>query len=324
LRAGRAAILIRGAALHDGDALRWAGRIAAATGAALYSDTFAPRLRRGAGVVPVQRMPYRAADALAALAGVRTLILVGSQPPVAFFAYPGQPSELTPDGTDLLTLAHPHEDGPAALEAVARALGLTETSAAVVQPARHGPAQPESGVLDAVRIHQGLARLLPEDAIVSDEGVTASFTGYPQLADAAPHDVVQLTGGAIGDGLPVATGAAIAAPHRPVIVIEGDGSAMYTVQALWTQARERLDVTTIIVANNSYAVLADELDRVGATAGPSASAVLDLHDPVIDWVRLAGSMGVDATSVADGPAFDAALRDALAAPGPHLIEARTR
>ena len=323
LRAGDAALLIRGAALHD-EGLDWAGRIAAATGARLFSATFAPRLRRGRGIVPVTRMPYRAADAQAALAGVRTLILVGTQAPIAFFAYPGQPSELTPAGTRVAALTHPHEDGTAALEAVARGLGLGPSSPTTASPRPAlAAAGPLGDALDVARIYRGLARLLPEDAIVSDEAVTASFAGYPLLADAAPHDVLQLTGGAIGDGLPVATGAAIAAPGRPVIALEGDGSAMYTVQALWTQARENLDVTTIVFANRSYAVLADELARVGATApGPAATSMLDLHDPVIDWVALAGSMGVRAASVADGPAFDAALERALREPGPHLIEAR--
>lgn len=321
LRAGNAALLIRGTALHD-EGLQWAGRIALATGARLFSDTFAPRLHRGAGVVPVARMPYRAADAQRALAGVRTLILVGTQAPIAFFACPGQPSELTPAGTEVLTLAHPHESGAAALEAVARALGLTQSDAATASTAR-ATDSPFGTELDVVRVYQGLARLLPEGAVISDEAVSSGFVGYPHLAGAAPHDILELAGGAIGDGLPVATGAAIAAPDRPVISLEGDGSGLYTVQALWTQARENLDVTTIIFANRSYAVLVDELTRVGATRpGPAATSMLDLHDPVVDWVPLATSLGVEATSVTDGPSFDAALSTALRESGPHVIEAR--
>ncbi len=321
LREGSAAIMIRGTALYD-QGLTAAGRIARLTGARLFSDTFAPRLRRGRGVPRVERMPYRAADALAALAGTRTLILVGTQAPLAFFAYPGQSTVLTPEGTRVLVLAQPHEDGSAALEALADVLGIPET--ALSSAASHVISAGGSlgDTWNVARLYRSVARLLPEDAIISDEAVTASFSGYELLADAAPHDILQLTGGAIGDGIPVATGAAVAAPGRRVVSLEGDGSAMYTVQALWTQAREQLDITTVVFANRSYAVLADELNRVGAHGGGhSAASMLDLHNPTINWVELAGSMGIEATSVTDGTGFDIAFAAAMRSRGPRLIEA---
>lgn len=318
LRGGDAALLLRGAELHADGGLEAAGRIAAATGCRLFCDTFAPRLYRGQGVVEVERLPYRAADALRALAGVRTLVLVGTQAPIAFFAYPNLPSELTPEGTGVLTLAHPHEDPIRALEAVADALGPAERPV----PRRGVTTGPTGDELTVHRVYSGVSRLLPEGAIVSDEAITASFLGDPLLAGAAPHDLLQLTGGAIGDGIPVATGAALAAPDRPVVTLEGDGSAMYTFQGLWTQARERLDVTTVVFANRSYAVLNAELEGVEAVAGPAAASMLDLGDPDIDWVRLAEGLGVPAVAVDSGPAFDAAFAEALAHRGPNLIEAR--
>jgi acetolactate synthase-1/2/3 large subunit len=318
LRAGRAGILLRGAALR-GPGLRAAGRIAAQTGARLICDTFAPRIERGAGRVAVERMPYRPPEAIAFLQGIETLILVGSQPPVAFFAYPDQPSELTPPGCRSLVLAHPHEDGPAALEALADTIGARRTASL---SEHRPPGMPSDRALDNETIMRIVGHYLPENAIVTDEILTAGFAHYPLLETAAPHDYLNLTGGAIGNMVPVATGAAIACPDRRVISLQGDGSAMYTLQALWTQARERLDVTTIIYANRSYGVLTQELQRVGAeAAGPKALSMLDLTDPSLDWVKLAEGMGVEATRVDTAHGLSTALQSSLASSGPHLIEA---
>jgi acetolactate synthase-1/2/3 large subunit len=319
LRSGHpVALLLRGEALR-GPGLRAAGRIAAATGARLVCDTFAPRIERGAGRVPVERLPYRPEPAIALLQGTRTLILVGTQAPIAFFAYPGQPSELTPPGCEPIVLAHPHEDGTAALEALAEAIGARRLGA-VTQ--HRPPALPPDRALDPEAVMRIVAHLLPENAIISDESLTAGFPHYGLLEPAAPHDHLNLSGGAIGGGIPLATGAAIACPDRKVINLQGDGSAMYTLQALWTQAREKLDVVTVVFANRSYKVLLDELRIVGAgEPRPKASSVLDLHDPSLDWVQLAEGMGVEAVRVTDTRAFADVFRSAVTSHGPRLIEA---
>jgi acetolactate synthase I/II/III large subunit len=318
LHGGRAALLLRGEALR-GRGLQAAGRIAAATGARLIGDTFAPRLEGGAGRVAVELLPYRPSPAIASLQGLKTLILVGTQAPVAFFAYPDQPSELTPPGCEPLVLAHPHEDGAAALEAVADAIGASRPAAVPVQRA---PELPGEGKLDAAAIMRIVSHFLPDNAIISDEAITGARPYYSLLETAAPHDHLNLTGGAIGDGMPVATGAAIACPDRKVISLQADGSAMYTLQALWTQAREKLDVTTIIYANRSYRILVEELRAVGATeGGAKALSMFDLHDPTLDWVRLAEGMGVEAVRVDHTGAFADAVRSAIGGRGPRLIEA---
>ena len=319
LRGGRkVAFLLRGAALR-GAGLQAAGRIATQTGARLICDTFAPRVERGAGRVAVERLPYRPPEAIAFLKDIETLIVVGGQPPVAFFAYPDQPSELTPPGCRSLMLAHPHEDGPAALEALADLVGARR---AAVLSARRLPELPSDRELDNETIMRIVGHHLPDNAIVTDEILTAGFAHYPMLETAAPHDYLNLTGGAIGNMVPVATGAAIACPDRKVVSLQGDGSAMYTLQALWTQAREKLDVVTIIYANRSYGVLNQELQRVGAReAGPKAMSMLDLHDPSLDWVKMAEGMGVEATRVDTAHGLSSALKSAISGRGPRLIEA---
>ncbi|NVO15100.1 MAG: acetolactate synthase large subunit [Rhodoplanes sp.] len=317
LRAGKTALLLRGDVLR-GAGLAAAGRIAAATGARLVCDTFAPRIERGAGRVVVERLTYRPGPAVEMLSGTATLILVGAQTPIAFFGYPDQPSELVPEGCTPLVLAHPHEDGVAALEAVADALGATTPPA----PApRRTPERPPAGALDPGSLMRIVGRHLPDHGIVSDESITGGFLHYTVLDTAAPHDYLNLAGGAIGDGLPVATGAALACPDRKTVVLQADGSAMYTLQALWTQAREKLDVVTIIYANRAYKVLMDELHLVGAVERGQARALFDLGDPTLDWVRLAEGMGVEAVRVDDTRGFEDAFAAAVAARGPRLIEA---
>lgn len=315
---GKTAILMRGAVLH-GDGLRAAGRIAAKTGAGLFCDTFPPRLRSGAGSPVVEMLPYRGKDILRRLGEYAHLLLVGAEPPVSFFAYPDQESWLTPPGCAISTLSHPHEDGNAALTALAEALDAPESGhLAPFAP----PALPPHGPLTAEDVMRVVAALLPENAIVADEGITSTLPYAGLLATAAAHDAIPITGGSIGDGLPLATGAAIAAPDRKVVCLEGDGSAMYTLQALWTQARERLDVVNVIYANRSYAVLNQELHMVQAASGGNrARSLLDLHDPSLDWVRLAEGMGVSAVRARTTQAFAAAFAAALGQPGPHLIEA---
>ncbi|HLZ84789.1 MAG TPA: acetolactate synthase large subunit [Caulobacteraceae bacterium] len=318
LKSGKtSAILLRGAALKD-EGLAAAGRIAVATGARLFCDTFAPRLARGAGRVAVERIPYFAEQIVETFATVEQLILVGAKPPVSFFAYPGKPSWGLPEGADYHYLAHAHEDGVAALEALAEALGAAKAGLRLAPLAI--PDAP-TGRLNQYSAGQVIARHMPEGAILSDEGATASGGTMLATVGAPPHDHLSLTGGAIGQGVPLATGAAVACPGRKVVCIQGDGGAMYTLQALWTQAREKLDVTTVIFANHSYAILNVELARVGArNVGPKALSMLDLHNPELDFVKLAQGMGVEASRAETLEDFDAHFADAMARPGPRLIE----
>ena len=314
----KSAILMRGAALKEG-ALVAAGRIAAKSGARLLCDTFAPRIQRGAGRVLVERIPYFAEQIVEFLEGTEQLILVGAKPPVSFFAYPGKESWCTPEGCEILYLAHPHEDGPAALDAVAAAIGAPAEPANVA--ALKLPDAP-AGKLDSFSVGAVVARHLPENAIISDEAATSGIGSAIATMTAAPHDHLSLTGGAIGQGLPLATGAAVACPDRKVVCLHGDGGAMYTLQALWTQARERLDVVNVIFANRSYAILNVELARVGAqNPGPKALSVLDLHNPELDWVKLAEGMGVEASRAETAEEFEEQFSSAVKAKGPRLIEA---
>ncbi|WP_419786263.1 acetolactate synthase large subunit [Pseudodesulfovibrio sp.] len=314
----KTAILLRGGALY-GPGLAAAGRVAAATGAVLFCDTFTQRLRAGAGAPVVERLPYRGKAVLERLGEFEQLLLVGAEPPVSFFAYPDQASWLTPEHCDIITLAHASEDGNAAMVALADALDAPAKGAvALLAP----PELPADGPLTAKDVMRIVAALLLEEAILTDEGITSTLPYSGLLATAAPHDYLPLTGGSIGDILPLSTGVAVAAPDRKVVCLEGDGSAMYTLQALWTQARENLDVVTIIYANRSYAVLNQELKLVQAEAGgQNALSILDLHNPSLDWVQLAGGMGVEAVRTETTKGFADALASALRQKGPRLIEA---
>lgn len=311
------ALLVGGRVVADDHGVALGSRIAAATGAKYLAETFPARLRRGAGVPGVERLGYLAEFAEAQLAGVEKLIVVDTKAPVSFFAYPGKSSDLVPEGCDVLVLCERDQDVAGALEALADAVDAP-AEAVLVESAR--PALPD-GALDAQTLAQALGALLPEDAIVSDEGNTSGLFVAGATEGCPAHDWLCLTGGAIGQGLPVATGAALAAPDRPVICLQSDGSAMYTIQALWTQARESLDVTTIILNNRSYAILNLELSRVGADEpGPVAKSMLDLSNPDLDFVAMAQGHGVPAERVDDVASFAAAFTKALAEPGPHLIE----
>ncbi len=312
-----AALFLGGTACRE-PGLVAASRIAAATGAKLLCETFPARLERGTGLPAVDRLAYLAEHATKQLDGLRHLVLVDAKSPVSFFAYPGRPSDLVPDGCEVHVLARPSDDAAAALEALARAVGAPD-DAAVLQPPR--PPDLPTGPLTPRGVADVLGHLLPEDAIVSDEGNTAGAYAARATAGAPRHDWLCLTGGAIGQGLPVAIGAAIACPGRRVIALQADGSAMYTPQSLWTMARERLDVTMLLLNNRSYAVLNMELDRVGATAGgPRAKAMLDLSDPELDMVALASATGVPASRATTCEELAAQLAASLDTPGPMLID----
>jgi acetolactate synthase I/II/III large subunit len=319
LRSGEPAALLLGGAALDERALVAASRVARTAGAKLLAEVFPARLQRGAGLPAVERLGYFAEFVMAQLQGVRHLVLVDAPAPVSFFAYPDKPSSLVPDGCEVHTLALDADDVSLALEHLAGALGA-QASAAVVQAAAR-PDRP-TGALTAETVAHAVGAVLPEGAIVADEAQTGGLYASGATAGAPRHDWLTLTGGAIGQGLPLATGAAVACPDRPVICLEADGSAMYTLQALWTQAREGLNVTTVLLDNRSYAILNIELGRVGAGAGgPRAQSLLDLSNPNLDFVALAQGMGVDASRPETAQDLTTALERAIGEPGPHLISA---
>lgn len=312
------ALYLGGRALRE-ESLAAAGRIAKATGARILCETLPARLQRGAGRVPVERLPYFAEQASEILSGFEQLVLVGATAPVSFFAYPGKQSILTPENCEILQLAEVHQDTAAALQAVALKLGADA-------PAETAGAAPEtpspSGILSPLAIAQSLVQLMPDNAIVSDEAATCGLPMFPATVNAPPHEWMTITGGAIGQGLPLSLGAAIACPDRKVIALQADGSAMYTVQALWSMARENTDVTVVIFNNRSYAILNIELARVGAgQPTPKTLSMLDLSRPDINWVEISQGMGVPATRATTAEEFHQQFAEAMASHGPRLIEA---
>ena len=319
LASGEETVLFLGGDVMGVDGLLAAGQVAAGTGARLMSETFPPRAARGAGLPDVPRLPYPPGMAIAALAGAKHLVLAGATSPVHFFAYPGGvPGHPVPEGCTVLVLSAPGEDGIAALRA------LAERVAPDAEPTLIEASRPElpTGELTPRALSAAVGALMPEGAIIVDEALT-SGVGLNELTSGAPrHDWLSLTGGAIGEGLPMALGAAVACPDRPVIGIQADGSAMYTISALWTYAREQLDITTIICDNGAYAILEQELTRVGAqNYGQRARRLLELNGPDLDFVALAQGMGVPASRATTAEDLADQLRKALAETGPHLIDA---
>ncbi len=315
---GRCALLLGGQALRE-PALLAAARIAAQCGVKLLAEVFPTRLTRGAGLPAVERIAYLAEMAGVQLAGIEHLVLVDAKAPVSFFAYPGKPSDLVPQSCSVHTLAAPEQDAVASLQKLVAALGAGQTQPPLQAAAR--PTRPR-GALTAPKVCKAVGHLLPEGAILIDEAITSGLMLGVMTAGCPRHDLITLTGGAIGQGLPNAVGAAIACPQRPVIALVGDGTAMYTLQALWTMARERLHVVSIVFNNASYSVLNVELERVGAgEGGAKARAQLDLNGPQLNFAHLAQGMGVHAVRATTAEDFCKALEYALATPGPHLIEA---
>ena len=315
---GKKAFLLGGRALRA-PTLMAIARIAAHSGAKLFAEVFPTRLERGAGLPPVERIAYLAELASVQLADIDQLILVDAKAPVSFFAYPGKKSYLVPDACQLHELVSGTQEVMGSLEKLSWSLGAGHAVPALQAPNR--PGRPR-GKFTADKVCKAIGHLLPENAIIVDEAQTSGIM-LPMFTAGAPrHDLITLTGGAIGQGLPNAVGAAIACPDRKVIALAGDGSAMYTIQALWTMAREKLDVITIIFANRSYAILNVELQRVGAVgAREKAKAQLDLRNPPLDFVAMGQSMGVASTRATTTEEFLSAFEHALGTPGPHLIEA---
>ncbi len=318
LRSGEPTAIMVGGNATRGPGLAAAARIAEATGARLLCETFPTRLERGAGIPAVDRLAYFAEAATAQLNGVKHLVLAGAKSPVSFFAYPGMPSDLVPAGCEVHVLA-PYNGAADALIALADevAPGTVAPVAAAARP------QLPTGALTSASAADVIGALLPERAIVVDESNTSGLLLAQATAGAPAHDWLTLTGGAIGYGIPAAVGAAVAAPDRPVLCLESDGSAMYTISGLWTQARENLDVTTVLYNNGAYDILRVELARVGAgsSPGPKALNLLDLSNPTMDFVSISEGMGVPARRVSTAGEFTEALRAAFAEPGPHLIDA---
>ncbi len=319
LRSGEPSALLLGPPATRESTLRTAGCISGATGCRLLCDTFPTRVERGGGLPAVERVGYFPEQALHQLGNVAHLIIVGTRAPVAFFGYPDLPSSLVPEGCRVHVLAEPDEDVAGALDALADGLGATPGGASA---APESSFERPTGALTPQSLAAAVIALQPEDAIVMDEGATSSGAYFPTSDGAPRHTFLALTGGAIGQGLPCATGAAIACPDRPVIALQADGSAAYTLQALWTQARESLDVTTILCANRAYRILQLELRRAGiAEPGPHARDLTDLSGPAIDWEGIATGFGVPAATATTADGLVRELARALGEPGPHLIEA---
>jgi acetolactate synthase I/II/III large subunit len=314
----RTGILLGGRTLRE-RGLAAAARIAAATGTKLFAEMFPARLQRGAGLPAVERLYYWPELASAQLDGLEHLILVDARAPVSFFAYPGKKSSLIPDGCEVHELAPPTSDALTSLEELVQALDATDAKPTLQQRAM--PLRPE-GPLNAEKVCQAVGAVLPEGAIVSDEAITSGTALPRNTAGASRHDLLTLTGGAIGQGLPVAVGAAIACPERPVIALQADGSALYTIQALWTMVREQLDVTVVLFNNRAYSILETELARAGVNdAGRKARAQLALDDPDLDFVELGSGLGIPSLRVDAAEQLTGTLAEAIADPGPHLIEA---
>ena len=313
----KTAILVSNSVLEDVATLALLQGIADKTGATILAPTSSRRTERGQGRAAMAKVPYPINEAIACLAPYSRAILIETLPPVAFFAYPGKPSLLLPGDCAQVTLVGVDGDGQAAIAALADRIGAKRSTGNDTAM----PARPQSGAITLANIGAALANALPEDAIVVDEAISSGGATFGAGDSARPNSWLALTGGSIGIGIPLSAGAAIACPQRPVITIQGDGSAMYTIQGLWTQAREGSNVTTIILANQSYEILKHELHNVGAQPGQDALDMLNLDRPHLDFVALARGMGVPGRRVEDVADLMRAIEDAAKEPGPYLIEA---
>ena len=318
-KGAKAVLLMSGKALY-GKGLEAAGKIAASTGARLVAETFAARMERGAGAVACERLPYFPEEIDAFLATTETLLLVGSKSPASFFAYQGKESSRVPEACDVITLAAETDDIVSTLEALVEELSAANAESVRVQRV----AIPQmSGKLCPQGVGSVLNNMIPEDAIISDEGNTSGLATFAMTANAPKHEILAVTGGSIGLGLPLAVGAALAAPERKNICLQGDGGAMYTPQALWTMARENLDITVVIFNNASYCILNVEAMRTGiaANATDKLTDMLNIGNPTIDWTALATAQGVSATRAETVEEFADQFQLAINNKGPNLIEA---
>ena len=319
LRSGEPVLLLLSGAGLSERGLAVAERIRRASGAELMCPAQVARVARGRGLPRVDRIPFPIDGGIKALSRFRHIVLCAANPPTAFFAYPNKPSLLAPPDCRMHVLAKPDEDTLDALERLADALGPGSRAADVYTASVNEPAR---GAPTSESFARGLSARLPEHAIVVDDAVSFGRGFFPLTFDAAPHDWLQVTGGSIGFALPAATGAAVASPGRKVVCLQGDGGAMYSLPALWTQTRERLDVVTVIFSNRAYKVLLGEMAGVGAgtSAGPAARRLIELTDPTLDWIKLAEGQGVEAARADSMERFDEIFVSALSRRGPMLIE----
>lgn len=321
LTSGKKSMLFLSGVTLEEPGLTLCGKIRAATGVDLISQTSNRRVDRGAGRVAVAKLPYVIDLAIDMLAPYENILLIGAKEPVGFFAYPGKPSRLSPEGAEILSVAAPEQDTIKALEMLVDALDARDLVPEVTSPTPRPDITSLSGEITPEVISQALAATMPENAIIADESITTGRAFYPDTVGAPAHTWLQITGGAIGDGLPLALGAAIACPDRRVIVLQADGSAMYTNQALWSMAREGCDITVLLFSNRSYRILEGEMKNVGVEKqGHVADGLFSLSDPDIDWVGMAASMGVPGEKVSDASGLGPAMAKGFAKEGPYLIE----
>ncbi len=319
LRSGeRVLFLVNGPTVRR-KGLELASRLAEHTGARVMADTFTARMERGAGIPALERFPRYPEQAVELMRSFDHLFLVETVPPVAFFAYPDQPSWLTPESCQIHTLAAPGEDAVGALEALCEALDVPADAA---RPAAHAIPESGTGALTPDSIARTVGALLPEGAIVAEEAVTSRGSLPAMTAGCAPHDWLSLTGGALGQSLSAAAGAAIACPDRPVICLQADGAGMYAPQSLWTMVRKGLNVTILIYANRRYRILYNEFERLKlGQVGDAARQLLDIGNPTLEWTHIARGMGMPATQVKDAETLHRTMAAVMREPGPHLIEA---
>lgn len=317
---GDSVLLLLGGRAVRANATEWAGRVAASTGCSIMSEFYAERIERGAGRVAIPRLPYSVQGALKTLSHFDHIILVNAAEPVAFFAYPDKPGRLAAPHTKIISLSNHEQDPVEVLRMLCEEVGGMRIQPTTLSLVDYSSAY-EEGPVTPASIGALLGTLIPENAIVVDEAISTGRTFDQATRNAAPHDWLTNMGGSIGFGLPVAIGAAIAAPDRRVIALEGDGSAMYTLQSLWTMAREGLNVTVIIFANRQYQILQGEYAQVGAGApGSRANDMLSIDRPALDWVALSSGHGVPACRVSSLGQFADAVRRASRSEGPSLIE----
>ncbi len=318
LKADETTLIILGNKAMRGQALELAGQVAAKTGARLATQFFSTRIERGAGRVPLERIPYAVPQAVAFLKGFKNIVTVETGEPIAFFSYPDKPSLLKSPEASVHSLVTTGEDSVLGLEMLLDALGGSKVAPRLQERSDNGV---PTGKLEPISIAHALASAMPEHCILVDESLTTGRESMGLTAGALPHDTIQNMGGSIGYGTPVATGAALACPDRRVFCMVGDGSAMYTIQSLWTQAREGLNVTTIIFANHSYQILKTEFANMGFGApGPQALAMIDIDKPRIDWVAMGTSMGVPSQRVTTAEDFHKSMVNSVREAGPVLIE----
>ncbi|MGE3247749.1 MAG: acetolactate synthase large subunit [Beijerinckiaceae bacterium] len=314
-------VLVTGSSLI-GESREACTRIAAKTGATFFCHGLNRQMERGEGRMEFKRLSGWGQETLQVLAAYDDLIIVGTGQPVLSFAHPTFQSVLVPETVQKLHLGEPEDDLAGALVALAEAVGKPDPAAVEALLVKREVCELASGTLNAESIGRAINRFMPENAIISDEAGTGGGPTYPFTAKGPAHDALFLTGGSIGQALPVALGAAIACPDRKVLCLHADGGAMYTLQALWSIAREKCDVTTVIFSNRRYGIL---IRSVGMYAipglGNQVPDLFDLSNPDIGWAKLAEGMGVEGHTCRTAEEFNTVFEDCMKRKGPQLIEA---